>query len=116
MKHTPEPWYINPSFGFSSILGPDHRSIATLPVVARPFKESDANLERIVACVNACKGIKDPEATLPAMREALRAASQDLKSRSVVDNIIYSRDHPGKSLPEPPSLSLIRDVLSLLQD
>ena len=32
---------------------------------------SDANAKRIVDCVNACAGIKDPEKTIPLMVEAL---------------------------------------------
>lgn len=67
MKHTPEPWradihkggeYIGQIEGRDSNHPHDPQYIRTIAVVLKYAgqAEGEANLERIVACVNACKG------------------------------------------------------------
>ncbi len=45
--------------------------VAHLLSTVGEFNEESANAERMVACVNACRGIDDPEAAIKAAREAL---------------------------------------------
>lgn len=65
-KHTPEPWVIDPRDN-------DIRSskgdwlIASLGY-GLPKNATEANAARIVACVNACAGLIDPEVVLKCMR------------------------------------------------
>jgi hypothetical protein len=42
------------------------------PFANRPRPVELANADRIVACVNACKGIPDPEETIPELVELAR--------------------------------------------
>jgi hypothetical protein len=68
-QHTPEPWLIGDEDDPSSISSSSGRPVAeTLVAVQRwtPEKQEEdyANARRIVACVNACKGI--PTETLEA--------------------------------------------------
>lgn len=70
-KHTPESWQIwrdgtndNPSHAITADDG---------PIVAQTVGGNDAaNAKRIVACVNACKGIADPS-VVPELLAALQA-------------------------------------------
>ena len=67
VKHTPEPWVIDSRVGFGdrfysddetgSIIGecPEYR------FAPRPAQERFANVRRIVACVNACRGLPTDE-------------------------------------------------------
>lgn len=75
-QHTSEPWEINPRLsGFPQIATPDGVVIAktdcSISAVywVNDSKRAQANARRIVACVNACKGI-NPEA-VPEMLEAI---------------------------------------------
>jgi len=45
--------------------------------------ESDANAQRIVACVNACEGMEDPGKAIPEMLEALKLAKRYLEHPDV---------------------------------
>ena len=68
-KHTPEPWSLGRSA--NAINSAD----ATRAVARTLYRDSDggvaeANAERIVACVNACKGLKDPVKSIRAIIEA----------------------------------------------
>lgn len=72
-KHTPEPWEaVEPSNWYgTAILVRKERGdpIAQIPLMGWPIRVARANAERIVACVNACKGI-NPEA-VPDLLAAL---------------------------------------------
>jgi hypothetical protein len=71
-NHTPEPWIPSQHLG-THILDTTDRCIADAPIPnGMPFEEGAANKARIVACVNGCKGIADPETTVPELIEALR--------------------------------------------
>lgn len=68
MNHTPEPWKLvisdgenlcirqDTSYGFRRV------AIASKNAATGWTQEDEANAQRIVACVNACAGIKNPEA------------------------------------------------------
>lgn len=72
-KHTPEPW-CNP-YGTVVILGNNEGGfdISGCP-------SAKANAARIVACVNACAGLDDPQAAIELMKadhlRALKAEAQ----------------------------------------
>lgn len=81
-KHTPEPWvlYDDGELGSDIILANvdgENYDLARIPTEGdegRPPTERKANAKRIVACVNGCAGIVDPETTVPELVAALRAA------------------------------------------
>lgn len=80
MTHTPEPWEYDDRGG--CVWGDDcasdfpvalaHPESSTLGSERKPTSVEEANMKRIVACVNACKGIEDPEKTIRELVEALR--------------------------------------------
>lgn len=72
MKHTPEPWIIHENETLE--IHPDTEDgsdgqniIAEIPGDAEKDRQR-ANAERIVSCVNGCKGIADPEKIVPKLR------------------------------------------------
>ena len=76
-KHTPEPWIIHSTS--SHICNKQGTIIATLWCIGEAagaqgmkyYPESEANAARIVACVNACKGMEDPAKEIAQLREEL---------------------------------------------
>ncbi len=72
MKHTPEPWAADCDVGtwevWRDFVGEDNRTYATrvCAVVDYENDTAEANAKRIVACVNACRGI--PTADLQKLR------------------------------------------------
>ena len=72
-EHSPEPWTSNVCAGFggpTGILGSDHQPV----IIGEDWTISNANMGRINACVNACKGIPT---------EALEAG--------VIDEFVWAR-------------------------
>ena len=74
-KHTPEPWTHGTCGGGRLIVqeGDDPKYcptfIAATNIPGKAFSpNSEANAARIVACVNACRGLTDPAAELTALR------------------------------------------------
>jgi hypothetical protein len=80
-KHTPEPWKKYDATAGSHICRKDHGAdneiIAYVKVSFHPLGPATqvANADRIVACVNGCKGIPDPEKTIPALLAAVALAA-----------------------------------------
>ena len=76
-KHTPGPWRVSDEPG--TISAPGKPSVCEMGSVARSTgrftwnAEDRANQARIVACVNAMEGIKDPEAFVADAREVPEA-------------------------------------------
>jgi hypothetical protein len=69
MNHTPTPWTDKES----KLIGGDGRVIARLMPPETIFSSvKRADVDRIVACVNACEGIADPAEAIMKSREALR--------------------------------------------
>ena len=72
--HTPEPW--------EHCSTPDHHVRAvgrtsTLLLLSNIIGERRvSDLKRVVACVNGCKGIQNPEKTVPKLVEALEWAME----------------------------------------
>ena len=48
-----------------------------------------ANGERIAACVSACKGIKNPEVTIPKLVDAIKDIESKLSERSAENDEIH---------------------------
>lgn len=78
-KHTPEPWFSEPTEGSDKsgdilIGGAAGELIAVCKSLLgdRPVED---NAERIVACVNACEGIADPSC-VPELLAALKACDE----------------------------------------
>jgi len=73
MKHTTEPWEVSHLWNIEA----QGKIIATAPIPKsgnyRKMENAKANIDRIVACVNACQGI-NPKA-VPKLMEALREIS-----------------------------------------
>ena len=81
-KHTPEPWTTNGE----SIFGPT-MGLAGRWMIARTATHTSvdrANMERIVACVNSCEGLADPQATITALVGALRALVERIEAGGAV--------------------------------
>lgn len=83
-EHTPEPWWVGPTPAYLrmgqgsgnkqplTIRSPHHsEEIATVWTALLP---TEANAARIVACVNACAGMSDPEAEIARLRRAVGEA------------------------------------------
>lgn len=64
MKHTAGTWLHNGK-------GTIHNGQYTIAVVCGNGLNAFDNAERIVDCVNACRGIPDPQQAITAAREAL---------------------------------------------
>jgi hypothetical protein len=77
-NHTPEPWRTRGGLNEYFI---DAESVCTLAVIGSlagndietRTEEARANASRIVSCVNGCKGITDPEKTVPELARSIRA-------------------------------------------
>lgn len=67
-SHTPEPWSFDVA-NFGNIRPANHsgKNICYFhrPEGKEEYAEGEANASRIVACVNGCKGVEDPEKTIP---------------------------------------------------
>lgn len=75
-KQTPGPWevctWMRDCKRITDTKYGEHRT--DIGVVYTQKESGDANADRIVACVNACEGIENPVATIPALVKALRVA------------------------------------------
>lgn len=88
-KHTPEPWFSgllanDETDGDASVLADGRGMVCIVPLRSltglsqdkpldyqRTVENQKANLDRIVACVNAMAGIPNPEAFMAAARKML---------------------------------------------
>lgn len=82
--HTPEPWTVCSTL--DRFPGIEARTVRTSVIIYGEEDEdcgvrgdtpeiSLANAQRIITCVNGCKGIQDPENTVPEMARALEACA-----------------------------------------
>lgn len=76
MKHSPEPWFFEPP----KVVKDHARGITThLPAEMQTADRKHRvqltpdNMERIVACVNACKGMADPVAEVARLKRKASA-------------------------------------------
>ena len=70
-KHTPEPWRLAVGNGRRRVMA-GSGSVTTAVDPRADDNRARANANRIVACVNGCKGIPDPETDVPELVAALR--------------------------------------------
>lgn len=98
VKHTPEPWMADLE-DYSSVVDSDGICVCEMPPYTRsPNREkARANAERIVACVNACRGI-NPEA-VPLMLKTLQEAYRVLAESHMQNGELYWIT-PGETLLE----------------
>lgn len=88
--HTPEPWAYENGYIIQQDGGEYGYQIAHVkhPYSDFPDDEIEANAARIVACVNACAGMGDPEATINGMRYELdrfRTGISDAENREILE-------------------------------
>ena len=82
-QHTPEPWENPQSAEFSGFLDQYYCIIRAQEnrlwqkILGRTAEEANANAKRIVACVNACKGMTDPEKQIRELRITLDAILEE---------------------------------------
>lgn len=76
-QHTPEPWVYVPHQTENKALvqSGDGRHLAELWTLDKTVNQS-ANAERIVECVNACKGIKHPSEWISRARDLVRSEEE----------------------------------------
>lgn len=108
IEHTPAPWtykYGSVYYGDteSRLLLADRNNPDTAPV------ERDANLRRVVACVNACHDIEDPDAAHAVARDAIRAAFDYLDGLEVFNLL-----GPGERLRIARRLAHLSEAHALL--
>jgi len=70
-KHTAEPWIRKHGTRIYAADGEWFIAQTTISPSHPAGAQDEANATRIVACVNACKGLADPEAAIREAREAL---------------------------------------------
>lgn len=120
MKHPPEPWK---TWGVEVRSDPKNTSnLDDSTLVAVTYGDVDGKprtftATRICECVNACRGIKDPEAAIKAVREALERAKWEIET-SNIDWALYNRgsqDYDPNYKPEfPEAHAKIVAALALL--
>lgn len=79
-KHTPEPWFHHQPSGSHHTAGGyinasqdrDDGYICAVYGSGRPCNVTAANALRIVSCVNACAGMRDPEKSIAKMRKKIK--------------------------------------------
>jgi hypothetical protein len=90
-KHTPEPWASetvahqggkNDMWEYYAVI---HWFNGRQALQICQHVRGKANANRIVACVNACKGITDPEQTVPELLEACRGLLKEYNQHIPVD-------------------------------
>lgn len=73
--HTETPWHVDSAYGEKGVY---ITSTPTSVLVAKMRDtQSAANAARIVACVNACEGIRDPERMIPAVIQLLMKHAEE---------------------------------------
>ena len=73
-KHTPEPWRLmenRPQIIEGGLDRHGRPLIVAIPMTGH-YIEGHENAQRIVSCVNGCKGIPDPETTVPELVKQLK--------------------------------------------
>lgn len=93
-KHSPRPWHV---YGRDC---QDQNGRVTAYTGGSTSEEAEANAVLIVACVNACAGLKSP-AALPELFESIRAWWKEHRyDVDIVDNDGYPEEY--NTYDEPP--------------
>lgn len=106
MKHTKGPWQILPEecdkpyirirgtvlgrrYKIANVVTPMYEGVLSNEVL-----ETRANAKRIIDCVNACEGMKDPVKEIEDMcQTSIRINSNILKVREYITKMIHSTEH-----------------------
>lgn len=85
--HTPEPWQYDPDQSETLIEYTDERGLTGMVAQVEGYSDEpyEANAQRIVACVNALAGIRDPEAFMAEWR-AIK--EEELDDHDFIDRVI----------------------------
>jgi hypothetical protein len=125
-KHSPEPWYADETQG--SIYNPcpnghtDGGVVCNKPdreLTRRSHEKWPANRDRIIACVNACAGVKNPE-PLHKVIQCLKYIKShwyvpnDIKDPGVIDDSILIT-FPGGKLERAKFVAGIETLLTKLE-
>lgn len=93
-KHTSGPWICGDYSGYISSENMGYVPLVTPFLVEAnrdnqngPTPEAQANAARIVACVNACEGIKDPEEMVPEMMNFIHELTE-VDEGSTIDYVL----------------------------
>jgi len=126
-QHSPEPWSVAGKSGNDGEVEIIENRTRTIAWTANTWvkrsgkkvvtREDRANGRRIVACVNGCAGIADPETTLPEMIEALKrcafyarqmariAGGDGAKSAAMADAVLAKLEVRKLEYHNPENLS-----------
>lgn len=78
--HSPEPWVLTSQY-CTHITAANGECVADVPEITGRQMPYRADRERIVACVNACAGMANPEQEITHLRSAIRAAIEQEGAR-----------------------------------
>jgi hypothetical protein len=106
MKHTKEPWIhggdiSTPTGGRSALIsGKTWQNLATV-VTKFDFEddgidpdEGTANLDRILKCVNAMKGIEDPELFVSQANQLKTVRADIFDATFIINSMVEIKDNP----------------------
>lgn len=111
IEHTKEPWATCGCGHCALVWGNNGKTLIAEGAdqsesdVSADLDEQVANARRIVACVNACKGMKDPEADIAALRAEVatpvlvatnRLADSLADARAQRDELLAALKHANK--------------------
>lgn len=97
MKHTPEPFYTDSDRDVSFIYSGMEKVCQFFDRDEDDFDNKDANAKRIVECVNAMEGIKDPAEFMEVVKQLELDAYQKLKQQiqnSELRNVVAKEKAP----------------------
>ena len=116
MKHTKEPWKVDTLIGCDhvDIRDADGRRIA---VVAGTYptatKTEDANARRIVACVNACKGLTNEQLADDNFAGLVASNARIAELEAALDKIVKLAEYLSKpGLAALDMADIARDALA----
>lgn len=103
LYHTPEPWihHISKSDGRSFVVD---RPVDEQPWLGNLIVMHGTNIRaredhaRIVACVNACAGMKDPAQSIALARAALKRAAYSLSVHGATKDLVHQCSQALESL------------------
>ena len=107
-NHTPEPWFDDRAthdepYQNIKILGDENRGICWLWIDDAPVddwnSEQRANANRIVTCVNACKGMADPAAEIAELRRQRdELVQQNANMQLRINELLVDRNATGVAI------------------
>lgn len=118
-KHTPTPWVVSGEItNTTSNIDIDSGDKTIARIAAYEFyncsiEETNANAQRIVACVNACEGMKNPVEHIEQLRglyEDLHAV-QDASRKTNERNVMLERQRDQLQAERDELLEVLKDLM-----